>query len=164
MKKLELHKKNKRIKIIEKDKNLIVTGPLGSIVLKSRNIFKSSAANLFVEDKDINFFYNELKEAITSVTTGWYKELNLNGIGYKSFKIEDKIALDLGYSNLVTFKANNQIKIKNLKNKIVLFGINKEYLNNVALRLKHFSSPDAYKGKGILYKNEILKLKKKAKS
>lgn len=88
----------------------------------------------------------------------------MNGLGYKSFKLNDKIALDLGYSNLIVFKTKDDIKIKNFKNKIVLFGLDQEYLNNVCSNIQNYSKPDPYKGKGILYKNQIVKLKKKAKS
>jgi ribosomal protein L6P/L9E len=48
-------------------------------------------------------------------------ELNLNGIGYKSFKLNDKIALDLGYSNLIVYKPTNLLKLKNLKNSHLIF-------------------------------------------
>jgi len=61
----------------------------------------------------------------------------------------DKIALDLGYSNLIIYKPCSSIKIRNLKNKVVLFSINKEHLNNIATSLKNYSKPDVYKGKGI---------------
>lgn len=91
-------------------------------------------------------------------------ELNLKGIGYKSFKMGDKIALDLGYSNLILYKPTSLVKIKNLKNKLILFSINKNYLHNVASILRNYAIPNVYKGKGILYKNEIIKLKKKAKN
>jgi large subunit ribosomal protein L6 len=91
-------------------------------------------------------------------------ELNLNGLGYKSFKLDDKIALDLGYSNLILYKPTDKLKIRNFKNKIVLFSLDQEYLYNVASNLRSYSAPDPYKGKGILKKNEIIKLKKKAKS
>jgi ribosomal protein L6P/L9E len=63
--------------------------------------------------------------------------------------MEDKIALDLGYSNLIVYRPCSSVKIRNLKNKIVLFGINKEHLNNIANSLKNYSKPDVYKGKGI---------------
>lgn len=78
--------------------------------------------------------------------------------------MNDKIALDLGYSNLVIYKTTADLKIKNFKNKIVLFSINEEYLKDVAINLRNYAYPDSYKGKGILFKNEIIKLKKKAKS
>jgi len=75
----------------------------------------------------------------------------------------DKIALDVGYSNLITYKPCSTIKIKNFKNKIVLFGINRDDLNNVAACLKNYCQPDIYKGKGIWFRNETLKLKKKSR-
>jgi ribosomal protein L6P/L9E len=78
--------------------------------------------------------------------------------------LEDKIALDLGYSNLVLYKSKSNLKIKNFKNKLVLFSIDKNYLYNVAYMLRNYSFPDSYKGKGILLRNQILKLKKKVKS
>jgi large subunit ribosomal protein L6 len=70
----------------------------------------------------------------------------------------------LGYSNLVIYKPTLDVKIKNLKNKIVLFSVKEEYLKDVANKLRNYAFPDSYKGKGILFKNEIIKLKKKAKS
>jgi len=90
--------------------------------------------------------------------------LNLNGLGYKAFRLNDKIALDLGYSNLIIYKPTDNIKINNFKNKIILFSLDQEYLYNVGFTIKQYSMPDPYKGKGILRKNEIIKLKKKARS
>jgi len=101
---------------------------------------------------------------IKSVSSGWFVELNLNGLGYKSFKLNNKIALDLGYSNLIIYKPTDKIKIRNFKNKIVLFSLDQEYLYQVVSNLKSYSTPDSYKGKGILRKGEIVKLKKKSKS
>jgi len=96
-----------------------------------------------------------------SVSVGWFCELRFNGIGYKSFKTNDQIALDLGYSILILYKPSDQIKIKNLKNKIVLFSIYQELLNNAVYSIKQYALPDKYKGKGLLFSNEKVKLKKK---
>ena len=74
------------------------------------------------------------------------------------------MALDLGYSNLILYKPDKKIKIKNFKNKLTLFSIDQEYLYNVCYTIKNYSKPDSYKGKGILFKNEVVKLKKKAKT
>ena len=131
---------------------------------KIKNNIKYKNEKLFIETKYINFFINKVNKLIKSVTTGWFLELNLNGLGYKSFKLNDKIALDLGYSNLIIYKPDSRIKVKNFKNKLVLFSIDQEYLNNVGLNLRNYSKPDSYKGKGILLKNETIKLKKKAKT
>lgn len=173
MKKYSIKKYNKKLKIIIIDKpiNNVITdkilrveGPLGKIEYCFKNQLSYDNKNLFIEAKHLNFFFNKVNNLFKSVTSGWFLELNLNGLGYKSFKLEDKIALDLGYSNLITYKPNEQIKIKNFKNKLTLFSIDQEYLYNIGFSIKNYSKPDAYKGKGILFKNEIVKLKKKAKT
>lgn len=164
MKYIEINKQKKRIKVIQFTNHIAITGPLGSIQYPFTQ-FKSKITNSFYLQKNQErFLINKIKTLFKSVSSGWFKELNLNGIGYKSFKMEDKIALDLGYSNLILYKPTASIKIKNLKNKLILFSINKDYLNNIATILRNFSKPDVYKGKGIVFKNQKLKLKKKAKS
>lgn len=171
MKNISIQKNNKKIKIevLEQannlqsfDKVLIVSGPLGKVQYTLKSQIKNSP--IFVNTKNLNFLIEKIKKLIQSVTVGWFVELNLNGIGYKSFKLNDKIALDLGYSNLILYKPTSLLKLKNFKNKIVLFSIQEEYLKDVAVKLRNYSYPNAYKGKGILFKNEVLKLKKKAKS
>ena len=138
---------------------------MGEIKYTFKNQVKNEQFHqIFIPGKNINFFTEKIKKMIQSVTTGWLVELNLNGIGYKSFKLEDKIALDLGYSNLVLYKPKDLIKIKNFKSKIVLFSIYEEYLKDVSTKIRNYSYPNPYKGKGILFKNQLLKLKKKAKS
>ena len=171
MKTVFIPKQDKKIKITisEKilantnvDKILTITGPLGELKYSFKNQYSNN--NLFIESKNFNFFSRKIKKLIKSVTNGWFLELNLNGIGFKSFKLNNKIALDLGYSNLVIYKPTRDLTIKNLKNKIVLFSIKEEYLKDVATKLRNYAYPDPYKGKGILFKNEIIKIKKKAKS
>lgn len=168
MKTILIQKKDKKIKLIIKKNELkssiIIKGPLGSISYDFSNAKLNDNEQIFVEYRNINFLIKKLKKLIKSVTLGWFLELNLNGLGYKSFKLDDKIALDLGYSNLILYKPTDKIKIRNFKNKIVLFSVDQEYLYNVASNLRSYSPPDPYKGKGILKKNEIIKLKKKAKS
>lgn len=171
-----LMKKNKKkikltvdtINISEKlvDKIVTVHGPLGNINYNFKNQINYNNNNntFFIKDNNYNFFIKKIKKLIKSVTIGWFLELNLNGLGYKSFKLNDKIALDLGYSNLIIYEPTDLMKIKNFKNKIVLFSLDQEYLYNVSCHIKSYSMPDAYKGKGIVFKNEVIKLKKKAKS
>jgi len=146
------------------DKIITIHGPLGNINYNFKNQVIYNNKNFFIKEDNYNFFIKKLKKLIKSVTIGWFLELNLNGLGYKSFKLNDKIALDLGYSNLIIYKPTDSIKIKNFKNKIVLFSLDQEYLYNVSCHIKSYSMPDAYKGKGIVFKNEVIKLKKKAKS
>lgn len=171
MKTFIIPKQDKKVKILISQQNitnssvnkiLTIKGPLGELQYTFKNQYIDT--KLFIQTKSFNFFVKKIKKLIKSVTTGWFLELNLNGIGFKSFKLQDKIALDLGYSNLVIYKPTLDVKIKNLKNKIVLFSVKEEYLKDVANKLRNYAFPDSYKGKGILFKNEIIKLKKKAKS
>ncbi len=171
MKTFIIPKQDKKVKILISQQNitnssinkiLTIKGPLGELQYTFKNQYIDT--KLFIQTKSFNFFIKKIKKLIKSVTTGWFLELNLNGIGFKSFKLQDKIALDLGYSNLVIYKPTLDVKIKNLKNKIVLFSVKEEYLKDVANKLRNYAFPDSYKGKGILFKNEIIKLKKKAKS
>lgn len=164
MKILEINKQKKKIKVQFQKNKILVFGPLGTI---SFNIvftsFEKEHTSLFIDKKFLKHFFSKLKKSFKGVSTGWFKELNLNGIGYKSFKINDCIALDVGYSNLITYKPSEKIKIKNLKNKIILFSCDLESLTTLGILLKNYAKPDAYKAKGILWKNEKVKLKKKGK-
>lgn len=161
MKFIEINKYKKKIKIIVYKDKIEIIGPLGSLTFPYQNIINK---HIFIKKNMFIFFVNRIKTLFRSVSVGWYKELSFKGIGYKCFKMEEKIALDLGYSNLILYKPTENMQIKNLKSKIVLFSINKEYLNNVAILLKNYSIPDTYKGKGIWLKNDVIKLKKKSKT
>ncbi len=142
------------------NKSINIKGPLGQ---KEYN-FLDNATNgtaLFIPKKEIDSIKTKIKYLIKSVTQGWFIELNLNGLGFKSFKINNTLALDVGYSSLVIYKPNVNIQVKTLKNKIILFSVDEEYVKIAADIIRNYSAPDPYRKKGILFKNQILKLKKK---
>lgn len=172
---------NKNIKLIEKKENFTIKLTKVEINPTSCNKIISVSGKLgtadyifhnqpiSVKDDDIygynsKFIKNKIEKLIEGVTSGWTFELNLNGIGFKAFKIEDWYCLDLGFSNLIKYKPVDKIKIKNMKNKVILYSIDKDYLKQVGLNLQKFSYPDVYKGKGITLKNQVIKIKKKSKS
>jgi len=164
MKNIIIKKNTKKIKIITASDQIIVSGPLGKINYPiTSNIYNLNSHSFFLKKKELNFFKKKLKSMIVSVTKGWFLELNINGVGYKCFKDTSKkgITFDLGYSALINYFPYEKLRIKILKNKIILFSLEREYLNNVAFLLKRFAVKDMYKGKGILLKNEKIKLKKK---
>lgn len=162
MKQIKIKKNSKKVKIYLENNLLNVVGPLGKVTYIVNNLNLKNE-NFFLKKKEIYSFKKIIKSLIVSVTKGWYLELNLNGVGYKCFKNKEKkgITFDLGYSALIDFVPNNKLKIKILKNKILLFSLERDYLNNVAYFIKNLVKLNPYKGKGILYKNEIIKLKKK---
>ncbi len=174
MKKIKYIHKEKKIKVyIAKtivtsnslEKVLIVKGPLGQI----EHTFKMPdiESNIFVTTSDYNFLEKKIKHLIKSVTKGWYIELNLNGLGFKVFPagnlattIKGKyFCLDLGYSSLVVYKPTFSISLRIHKNKIILFGVNKKILKDVATQLRNYAFPDKYRHKGIIFDSDMIKIK-----
>ncbi|HOY62210.1 MAG TPA: 50S ribosomal protein L6 [bacterium] len=94
------------------------------------------------------------------VTEGFSKTLEIQGVGYKAEMKKDKLALFVGYSHPVEFEAPEGITLKTENpTTIVVSGIDKGRVGQVSADIRKFRPPDAYKGKGIRYKNEKIKLK-----
>ena len=129
--------------------------------LLKKKILKKNNNKIILKKNQVNTYLNKIKKEIINNTYGWTIELLLNGIGYKSFYINKLLILDLGYSNLITYKISKHIKVWNLKTKLFFFSFNEIYLKNLINKIKKLSLPNIYTGKGILYNNEIIKLKSK---
>ncbi len=92
---------------------------------------------------------------VTGVTTGYEKKLILSGIGYRAEVKGKKLVLNIGFSNPVDFELPEGIQASVEKNtEILLSGINKETLGQVAANIRDLRPPEPYKGKGIMYSDE----------
>lgn len=101
-----------------------------------------------------------INNMIIGVTEGFQKSLEINGVGYRAQKQGKKLILTLGYSHPVEIEEPEGIKIEvPAPNKIVVSGIDKEAVGQMAAKIRFKKEPDPYKGKGIKYENEIIKLK-----
>jgi large subunit ribosomal protein L6 len=102
-----------------------------------------------------------ISNMVIGVSQGYQKVLEIIGIGYKAQVIGNKLVLSLGYSHPVEVQLPEGIKasVDAKQTKITLVGIDKEQIGQVAASLKALRLPDAYKGKGIRYSGEKLKLK-----
>src|SRR4030043_2421391 len=98
---------------------------------------------------------------VTGVSQGYQKVLDIVGVGYKTQVVGDKLVFALGYSHPIEIQLPEGIKasVDAKQIKITLIGIDKQKLGQVAASLKALRFPDAYKGKGIRYSGERLKLK-----
>lgn len=98
---------------------------------------------------------------VTGVSQGYQKVLEIVGVGYKAQVTGNKIVLSLGYSHPVEFQLTEGIKasVDPKQVQITLTGVDKQQIGQVAASLKTLRLPDAYKGKGIRYAGERLKLK-----
>jgi len=101
-----------------------------------------------------------INNMIIGVTEGYEKVLELHGTGYRVNPKGTAIELTLGFSHPVVFDPPQGITLTIEENKIIhIKGIDKQLVGQVAAKIKHFRKPDVYKGKGIRYKDEFIKLK-----
>ena len=103
-----------------------------------------------------------LGNAVTGVTDGWKKELDIVGVGYKAeLKGPRELVLSLGFSHQVTYKAPEGVAIRYdaKANRLTIEGIDKQRVGQVAAEIRSVRPPDVYKGKGVKYSDEVLKLK-----
>jgi large subunit ribosomal protein L6 len=98
---------------------------------------------------------------VAGVSDGYRKVLDIVGVGYRAQVSGDKIVLSLGYSHPVEFLLPDGItaSVDQKQTQITLAGIDKQQIGQVAASLKSLRLPDAYKGKGIRFAGERLKLK-----
>jgi large subunit ribosomal protein L6 len=101
-----------------------------------------------------------LNNMVTGVSVGFTKKLEVNGIGYRADVKGSTLVLNLGYSHPVNFPIPNGITITSDKNNVVsVSGIDKQQVCQVAANIRGFRKPDSYKGKGVRYVGEYVRLK-----
>jgi len=98
---------------------------------------------------------------VKGVTEGFTRELELHGIGYRAQAQGNRIVFQLGYSHPVEFELPEGVKaeVDKKQTRITLTGIDKQLVGQVAANMKRLRLPDAYKGKGLRYADERIRLK-----
>jgi|TARA_Y100001001_G_scaffold148982_1_gene158390 large subunit ribosomal protein L6 len=98
--------------------------------------------------------------AVQGVHEGFHRDLLIEGIGYRA-KMEGKsLVLQLGFSHPVNFPVPDGIEINvEDQTKVFVNGIDKQQVGEIAAQIRRFRPPDAYKGKGIRYADEIVRKK-----
>ncbi len=96
---------------------------------------------------------------VTGVTEGFKKQLEIVGIGYK-VRLEAKtLVLNIGFSHEVKFEIPEDIEADVNGNGITISGIDKQKVGQIAAAIRALKKPEPYKGKGIRYKDEIVRRK-----
>lgn len=94
---------------------------------------------------------------VKGVTEGYSKSLEINGVGYRAAVAGKSLQLNLGYSHDVNYPIPPGIEIKTPKpTEIVITGINKQQVGQVAAEIREWRGPEPYKGKGIKYAGEYI--------
>jgi large subunit ribosomal protein L6 len=155
---------------------VMVKGPKGELTLKLHPAIglelKDKEINMVVlkEEKEVGALWGTMRQLVNNmilgVTIGFKKELEINGVGYRASLAGKDLMLAVGYSHEVKFPIPEGIKISVDKNVITIEGNDKFLVGETAAQIKRVKKPEPYKGKGIRYLGEVIKIKagKKAKS
>jgi large subunit ribosomal protein L6 len=141
-------------------------------IIKAKNIIRISTFSFFKisnnQKKKLKLAQGTtnalLQQLIVETSVSLHQKLKLVGIGYKAFienNFEKKILLfKLGYSHYIYFKIPSKIKVFCLKTtNLFIYGDSYTNITQIASFIRAYKKPDPYKGKGILYFNEKIKLK-----
>lgn len=109
-----------------------------------------------------------VQNAVTGVTEGFTRQLDIIGVGYKAERQKDRVIFTLGYSHTIEFPLPKGIDVKvervnkpiqHYQTTLTITGIDRQQVGQVAADMRGLRRPDPYKGKGVRYANEVLKLK-----
>jgi large subunit ribosomal protein L6 len=97
---------------------------------------------------------------VEGVSKGFVRQLDLVGVGFRAAKQGNDLVLSLGYSHPIRYTPPDGITIDvPVPTQISVSGTNKEIVGQVAAKIRSFRKPEPYKGKGVMYRGEIIKRK-----
>jgi len=145
-------------------------GPLGQeslayrpeiTVVKNDNIIEVTRSNDERESRSYHGLTRTLiNNLVVGVSTGFTKNLEINGVGYRVQKVGNDLDFQLGYSHPVKVVAPEGVEfIVEGTNKITVKGRNKQVVGDVAAEIRSKRPPEVYKGKGIKYAGEYIRRK-----
>lgn len=105
-----------------------------------------------------------LNNMVTGVSTGWERRLLINGVGYRAQSAGRKLNLQLGFSHPVEYELPDGIEVQTpTPTEVVVTGVNKQLVGQVAAEIRAFRPPEPYKGKGVRYADERVRRKEAKK-
>lgn len=136
--------------------SLQVKIPSGIKVIVEDSVIKVTRENNQRQTKAFHGLVRSLlNNAVIGVSQGYKKVLKLVGTGYRVAAKGKNLELSVGYSHTVSFEPPTEVSVKVEGNDtIVVEGIDKQLVGEVAANLRKIKPPDAYKGKGIRYEDE----------
>ncbi|MGR3289572.1 MAG: 50S ribosomal protein L6 [Paracoccaceae bacterium] len=98
-----------------------------------------------------------IQNLVTGVTDGFKKELEISGVGYRATLVGKDLKLQLGYSHDVIFEVPEGVTVTAPKQThVIIEGIDRQLVGQVAANIREWRKPEPYKGKGIRYKGEFI--------
>jgi len=144
----ELTQEFSGVSITVEEGNVLVTRPSDSKEHKAKHgLYRSLVANM-----------------VLGVSTGWTKELELVGVGYRASNQGQKLDIALGFSHNIVLNVAPEVKVETISEKgknpiIKLTSFDKQLVGQVAAKIRAFREPEPYKGKGVKFVGEQLRRK-----
>ena len=151
-----------------------VKGPLGSISMPANPAVTVEKEGTSLVCKPVDGAVNAnalsgtiraiVANMVTGVSKGFERKLNLVGVGYRAQAQGDTLNLTLGFSHPVAHKMPAGIKCETpTQTEILIKGVDKQLVGQVAAEVRAYRKPEPYKGKGVRYANEVIVLKETKK-
>lgn len=147
-----------------------ISGPKGNVEYKVPAGFEVKVENGVVRveqvrkaDKTSSAFFGLVRASLANILVGVEKEFSkklvLTGVGYKASMQGNDLVLSLGFAHTVKIKPTNGVKIAVIENAVVVSGIDRTLVGQMAATIRGVKPPEPYKGKGIKYENEHIRRK-----
>jgi len=162
----------------EEENVITVKGPKGELCQKIDSSIKVINAegqltleideNSFVNYKQKQSFHGLYRSLVNNmvvgVSEGYKKELELVGVGYRVSNQDNLLELSLGYTHPIFLQLPDEVKVetkseRNQNPLIIIESADKQLLGQICAKIRSFRKPEPYKGKGVLFKGEIIRRK-----
>ena len=162
------------VTIENNDNKLTVKGPKGSLTLPLSSLVTVNISDeITVERKKETKISKQMhgttnaniQNMLKGVTEGFEKSLEILGVGYRFSLKDDKLIINAGYSNPKEITIPKGLTVESISNtEIIIKGIDKQLVGELAANIRKVRKPEPYKGKGIRYKGEIIRRKEGKKA
>lgn len=158
------------VNITISNESINVKGPKGEIkrtipdcltIIQTPNSIQIKRNNENIKSREIHGLFRSLvSNMVIGTSKGFVKVLELKGVGYKANVTNKTLTLSLGFTHPVVMDAPEGISITVENNTIIkISGLDKEKVGLLAQKIRFTRPPEPYKGKGVLYKGEVIQLK-----
>lgn len=162
------------VEITVSAKEITVKGPLGSLsqaissditVVREGDHLQCAAANDSMQANAMSGTMRALlANMVKGVSQGFERKLTLVGVGYRAQAKGDVLSLSLGFSHPVDHKMPAGVKVETpTQTEILIKGIDKQQVGQVAADVRAYRKPEPYKGKGVRYSDEVVVIKETKK-
>jgi large subunit ribosomal protein L6 len=157
------------ITVTTEDARVLVKGPKGdllvprlsgtTIVVENDGVMVTRTGTDRQSQANVGTMWSLVRNAIAGANEGFKKTLEIQGVGYRAVMEGTTLVLSLGFSHPVKFIPPDGVTLAVEKNMIHITGSSKEAVGQTAALIRKFREPEPYKGKGIRYQGEVVRMK-----